>query len=115
MIKEECKLSDSDDTQCVEKLNEYFQHHADFINYKQKHPTSFGISHYAGKVKYESKNILAKNREYLCKSIIECMQKSEDNFIADIFMALPAPNGSFSRYALKIFSVFIEKLNIFLK
>lgn len=26
------------------------------------------------------------------------MQKSEDNFIADIFMALPAPNGSFSRY-----------------
>ena len=97
MIKEECKISNSNDSTCVEKLNGYFQHHNDYINYKQQIPTSFGINHYAGKVKYEAKNFLIKNRESLCKSIIECMQKSEDNFVADIFMALPAPNGSFSR------------------
>ncbi len=102
VIKEECKSSDSDDTTCVEKLNEYFHHHADYINYKQQVPTSFGINHYAGKVKYEARNILAKNRDSLCKSVIECMQKSEDNFISDIFMALPAPNGSFSRYNLLV-------------
>jgi hypothetical protein len=30
--------------------------------------------------------------------MIECLQKSDDSFIADLFSFLPLPNGSFSKW-----------------
>lgn len=58
---------------------------------------AFGINHTSGKVKYSAKNMVVKCRDFLSKNIIECLQKSDDIFISDLFMALPAPNGSFSK------------------
>ena len=84
-----------------EEFNEYFNRHTDYIAYKNdsggSSTSSFDIVHYAGKVKYDGTNIAAKSKDILCKCLIECMQKSEDNFISDLFLALPAPNGSFSK------------------
>lgn len=58
---------------------------------------TFGINHTFGKVKYSAQNMIFKCRDFLSKNIIECLQKSDDVFISDLFVALPAPNGSFSK------------------
>lgn len=100
ILKDESKSFDSDDRKCVEKFNDYFKHNDDFISSpdnKQKQ-INFGIVHTHGKVKYNATKILDKFRDYFCKSLSECLQKSSDNFIADLFTTLPSPNGSFSKY-----------------
>jgi myosin heavy subunit len=96
IIKEECRMSNSDDIKCVEKLNEYFHHHSNYITFKQNN-LNFGVSHFAGKVRYSAARFLSKNKETLLKTVLECMQKSDDHFVSDMFMALPGPNGSFSK------------------
>lgn len=98
ILKEESKSQYSDDEKCIEKFNEYFTHNPEYVTYKQANSINFGISHSSGKVKYDATKILTKSRDYLCKSIVECLQKSGDNFVSDLFMTLPAPNGSFSKY-----------------
>lgn len=84
----------------IQKLNEYFGHNSEYIAIKSnaQKSTSFGISHYAGKVKYEASNILNKCRETLPKSAIDCLQKSGDVLISDLFASMPLPNGTFSKY-----------------
>jgi myosin heavy subunit len=80
----------------VQKLNEYFGHNSEFIAIKNS-PINFGINHHAGRVKYTGTNILDKCKEFLTKNLIECLQKSEDYFVADLFLSMPTPNGSFSK------------------
>jgi myosin heavy subunit len=99
ILKDESKTFDSDDRKCVDKFNDYFNHNDDFIsssNNKQN-PPSFGLVHTHGKIKYNATKILDKFRDYFCKSLAECLQKSDDHFIADLFSTLPSPNGSFSK------------------
>lgn len=82
----------------VQKLNEYFGHNSEYITIKNgQKSTSFGINHYAGKVKYEAANMLNKCRETLHKSVLECLQRSEDVFISDLFTSVALPNGSYSK------------------
>ncbi len=98
ILKEECKSQSNgeDDTVFVQKMNDYFGHNTDFIYFKNK-PFNFGLNHYAGKTKYTGENFLNKCKEFLSKSLVDCLQKSEDMFVSDLFTAMPAPNGSFSK------------------
>jgi myosin heavy subunit len=104
-LKDECKKPNSDAATFVQKLNDYFGHDNDFIPIKNA-PNQFGVNHYAGKVKYIVKDFLSTNRDNVSKNIIECLQRSEDNFISDLFLTLPLPNGSYSKY-YKIFLPYI--------
>ncbi len=79
----------------MQKLNDYFGHHGDFIQIKNN-SSSFGISHFAGKVKYDVYNFLNQSKDFLSKNIIECLQKSDDHFVADLFSNLPSPTGCYS-------------------
>lgn len=96
LLKDECKSSEPDEMSFVQKLNEYFGHHNDFVPNKSD-PSCFGVNHYSGKVRYHSKDMMIKCKDYMSKNIIECFQKSDDHFISDLFLALPTPTGSFSK------------------
>ena len=102
ILKEECKISNNtneDNLNVVQKLNEYFGHNSEYITIKSggQTATSFGVNHYAGKVKYEANNMLNKCRDVLAKNVLDCMQKSEDVFVGDLFASVSLPNGSFSK------------------
>lgn len=85
----------------VQKLNEYFGHNSEYITMKSNNSgqrsNSFGINHYAGKVKYDAANMLNKCRENLTKGVIECLQKSDDVFVSDLFASVSLPTGSFAK------------------
>ncbi|CAF0706559.1 unnamed protein product [Brachionus calyciflorus] len=100
LLREECKSNLSDDSEFVQKLNEYFGHNSDYVAFKSN-PLNFGINHSAGKVKYNAKSMISKSKDFLSKNIIECLQKSDDTFISDLFVALPSPNGCFSNIRTK--------------
>ncbi|CAF4374998.1 unnamed protein product, partial [Adineta steineri] len=47
--------------------------------------TAFGIHHYAGKVVYDARGFLEKNRDNLSANLIECMEKSGIELISYLF------------------------------
>ena len=96
VLKDACKSAESDDLSVVQKFNEYFGHHSDYVAHKS-HPENFSVLHYAAKVKYNGKMILSKSRENLSKETLECLQKSEDSFVVDLFSSIPGTNGNFSK------------------
>ena len=96
LLREECKSNSTDDLTVVQKFNEYFGHNNDFI-YVKNNPNVFGINHFSGKIKYDGTKLLSKCKDFISKNMIECLQKSDDFFIADLFSFLPLPNGSFSK------------------
>ena len=59
-------------------------------------PTSFGISHYAGKVKYDARHLVDLSKDHISRSLVECLQRSDEPFVAYLFASLPAPNGSYA-------------------
>ena len=62
---------------------------------------TFGVQHYTGKVRYEEKGLIVKCKDYLSKNVIECLQKSGDHFVADLFSFMPLPNGSYSNVRIR--------------
>ena len=103
MLKDECKLAtDESHALLSQKLAEYFGHHADFMASKNgAGAATFGVQHYAGKVRYEEKGLIVKCKDYLSKNVIECLQKSGDHFVADLFSFMPLPNGSYSNVRIR--------------
>jgi chitin synthase len=98
LLKDECKSTD--DSPITQKLNEYFGHNSDYIAGKNN-AQFFGINHYSGKVRYDEKSLLSKCKDFLSKNMIECLQKSGDHFVSDLFSFMPLPNGSFSNVRIR--------------
>ena len=96
VLKDSCKQSVVDEAAFVQNLKEYFGHHSEFISSKSN-ALSFGINHFAGKVKYDSSRFLQKSKEAISKNVFECLQKSQDFFIVDLFLGVPMSNGSFAK------------------
>ena len=96
MLKDSCKSIKSDDSSFIQKLNEYFSHHSDYIQNKTN-MNSFSINHCYGRVKYNTNKFVSKSREVLTKNVFECLKKSRDTMVADLFTSLPSPDGSFSK------------------
>ena len=117
MLKDECKTPiDSSSASVIHKLNEYFGHNSDFVSSRTSSSSTsnlanaasggasnhfFGINHFAGKVKYDARGLVSKCKDHLSKNVIECLQKSGDHFVADLFSFMPLPNGSFSNVRIR--------------
>ncbi len=96
ILKDACKVCEYDDAAFVQNLKDYFGHHSEF-SVSKSNPLSFTVNHFAGKVRYDGTKFLSKSKEALSKSVFECLQKSQDNFLADFFANFPLPNGSYSK------------------
>ena len=88
ILKDSCKTAPhrDEDALLVQNLKEYFGHYSEFIPSKSG-GSSFGIGHVNGKVKYDVKNFLDQAKESLSMNIFECMQRSQDHFVVDLFGA----------------------------
>ena len=110
LLKDECKTPIDSSSSVIHKLNEYFGHNSDFISSKTSSTSNlanggsanfFGINHFAGKVRYDARGLVSKCKDHLSKNVIECLQKSGDHFVADLFSFMPLPNGSYSNVRIR--------------
>ncbi|KAK2155486.1 hypothetical protein NP493_2068g00002 [Ridgeia piscesae] len=63
---------------------------------------AFVITHFADEVTYSANNFLEKNRDRLGANLVSLLQKSENDFIKDLFSAELADTGVLSRTKSKI-------------
>ena len=85
-MKDSAKSStdNEDNALFVQKLKQYFGHYSQYVPSKTNN-VSFSINHVNGKVRYDARNFLDKSKEALSSNIFDCLQRSEDHFIADLF------------------------------
>jgi len=75
-----------EDQLLVQNLKEYFGHYSEFIP-SRSGGISFGVEHCGGKVKYDARNFVEQAKETISLNVFECLQRSEDHFLADLFKA----------------------------
>jgi len=88
ILKDSCKVAShkGEDQLLVQNLKEYFGHCSEFIPTRSGE-ISFGVEHIGGKVKYDARNFVDQAKETIGMNVFECLQKSGDNFVADLFKA----------------------------
>jgi len=96
ILKDTSKASSKhgDDALLVQEFKEYFGHYNEYIPSKTG-SVGFGINHFNGRVKYDARNFVDQAKEAISLNVFECLQKSQDHFIADLFTGMPMANGSF--------------------
>ncbi|XP_071696471.1 myosin-15 [Rutidosis leptorrhynchoides] len=72
--------------------------------------TDFNISHYAGKVNYQTDSFLDKNRDYVVIDHCNLMSSSKCSFIASLFPALPEESSRSSYKFSSVASRFKQQL-----
>ncbi len=84
LLDDESKFPKATDTSLVNKFHSQFKSSSRYIR-PRGNDISFVINHYAGKVVYEARGFLEKNRDNLSSNIVECMKKSKVHRIAELF------------------------------
>ncbi|CAH1772774.1 unnamed protein product [Owenia fusiformis] len=91
LLDEESKFPKGSEQSLLEKLQKHLGKKQAFKASRSSHDLRFTIEHYAGEVNYDMHAFLEKNRDTLGVNIVECMQNSDSQIVADLF----TPNGSF--------------------
>ncbi|XP_078620440.1 myosin-IIIb-like isoform X3 [Branchiostoma floridae x Branchiostoma japonicum] len=84
LLDEESRFPQASDQSLVEKFNKHIS--------SQYHWTPkgsglvFGVQHYAGKVVYDAKDFLEKNRDYLAPDVVLLLRQSERKLIRSLFL-----------------------------
>ncbi|KAF3775094.1 Myosin-15 [Nymphaea thermarum] len=73
-------------------------------------PTDFTISHYAGKVTYQTESFLDKNRDYVVVEHHNLMSSSKCTFIAGLFPSLPEESSKSSYKFSSVATKFKQQL-----
>jgi len=85
LLNEECVLPKGNDCNFVSKIFKNFPDNP--CLFKEKHFVryEFGVSHFAGKVKYEAKDFVLKNQDYLHSNLISCAARCSNRIISETF------------------------------
>ena len=94
LLGEECFFPNASDASWLLKIKQAHKKHPCFSEDRQN-KDAFTISHYPGKVTYESKGFLMKNKDPLSQDLKVLMQFSDDEFVADIFKEEEQPGKRF--------------------
>ena len=87
LLDEECLFPKATDVTMVEKLNQHFKDHPDYVVLlKARGHPAFGIKHFAAEVEYNGANFLEKNRDNLAGDIVDLMQESGISLVQDVFL-----------------------------
>ncbi|CAH3188478.1 unnamed protein product [Porites evermanni] len=94
LLDEESHFPQSTDRSFVEKLGQNCGKSNIFIKSKQSNSAVFGICHYAGKVEYNARGFLEKNRDTLPQGVMEMLRKSDNTLISTIFAGTITRTGT---------------------
>lgn len=97
LLDEESRFPKATDYSLIEKFHSHYKSSQRYIKPRLYNDISFGINHYAGKVIYNAKGFLEKNRDNLSSNLIECMKNSRIEVIVELFAAERTISGSISR------------------
>ncbi|CAF0736150.1 unnamed protein product [Rotaria sordida] len=84
LLDEETRFPKANDESLVQKFHSHCKNHPRYIR-PRGNETAFGIHHYAGKVVYDARGFLEKNRDNLSANLMECMEKSGIELIGYLF------------------------------
>ena len=84
LLGEECFFPNASDASWLLKIKQAHKKHPCFSEDRQN-KDAFTISHYPGKVTYESKGFLMKNKDPLSQDLTVLMQFSDDDFVKTLF------------------------------
>ena len=87
LLDEESRFPKANDESLVQKFHSHCKNHSRYIR-PRGNETAFGIHHYAGKVVYDARGFLEKNRDNLSANIVECMEKSGIELISQLFTSI---------------------------
>ncbi|XP_068459277.1 unconventional myosin-VIIb-like [Clinocottus analis] len=93
LIDEESHFPKGSDFTLLNKMNQQHRGNKAYIASKSEHDTDFGICHFAGKVHYESKGFLEKNRDAVSFDIIKMVETSTNKLLRQIFESELSTNG----------------------
>uniref|UniRef100_A0A8C9XWS2 Myosin VIIBa n=1 Tax=Sander lucioperca TaxID=283035 RepID=A0A8C9XWS2_SANLU len=85
LIDEESNFPKGTDTTLLQKMNQVHGKGNIYIPPKNNHETEFGIQHFAGKVYYDSKGFLEKNRDALSSDLIQLVETSTNKLLKQAF------------------------------
>lgn len=85
LIDEESKFPQGTDRTLLHKLHKTHSLNQNYVKPKSDINTSFGLSHFAGKVFYETRGFLEKNRDTFNIDLLQLIQKSQNKYLRDLF------------------------------
>jgi myosin-7 len=85
LIDEESKFPQGTDITLLNKLHKTHSQNQNYIKPKSDINTSFGLSHFAGKVFYETRGFLEKNRDTFNIDLLQLIQVSQNSFLKNLF------------------------------
>lgn len=74
MLDEESKFPQATDNSLVLKFNRHFSKNDYYLSSQDGRAVSFAIRHFAGKVTYNAKGFLEKNRDSLSNNMMDCLK-----------------------------------------
>ncbi|KAL3866223.1 hypothetical protein ACJMK2_043545 [Sinanodonta woodiana] len=98
LLDEESNFPQSSDATLVEKLKRYCSRNSRFMA-ARGNSVSFGIKHYAEEVTYNADGFLERNRDNMSQDLVDCLLRSNNDFIQALFKASRSPTGTISDYA----------------
>lgn len=98
LLDEESKFPRATDSSLIDKFFSHWKSSDRYVR-SRGNDITFGINHYAGKVVYNAKGFLEKNRDNLSQNIIECLKNSNIEVVSELFAAERTESGSISRSA----------------
>ena len=81
LLDEESKFPQATDNSLVLKFNRHFSKNDYYLSSQDGRAVSFAIRHYAGKVTYNAKGFLEKNRDSLSNNMTDCLKGDYQLFI----------------------------------
>lgn len=81
LLDEESKFPQATDNSLVLKFNRHFSKNDYYLSSQDGRAVSFAIRHYAGKVTYNAKRFLEKNRDSLSNNMTDCLKGDYQLFI----------------------------------
>lgn len=85
LIDEESKFPQGTDITLLNKLHKTHSNNQNYIKPKSDINTSFGLSHFAGKVFYETRGFLEKNRDTFNIDLLQLIQESKNPYLRGLF------------------------------
>jgi myosin heavy subunit len=94
LLDEECTLPKATDTSFTNKIDKIFGENPFYkVILKSRGHPAFAVAHFPGNVEYNGTHFLEKNRDNLAAPIVEVMQASKVDLVADSFNAEINENG----------------------
>ncbi|KAI0242734.1 Myosin-IIIa [Lamellibrachia satsuma] len=101
ILDDESKSPRATDTTLVRNWCKHLGDHPNFSRIEGDE-LGFCITHYADQVVYNASNFLEKNRDRLSPNLLTLLQKSDNDFIKDLFFAVLDDTGVLSRTRSRI-------------